>query len=205
MFTSTQRATTKKSGKQVVTSTVSPVDLNNEDEVKSMLYQWSVALGAMGQSVRVLFKSLEQLYCTSVWELFIGRTPVRKNEVRRSTKLASSLLISRFPHFCLNKSSNRIQFSFTARCEMVWTTNSFPKDDSRARASSTHVALYRTDTFSCRLSKSTHIDVSLSATIVSRCQEREQWSLPFSLDPFLITTDERERIEERKNVYPSSK
>jgi hypothetical protein len=58
----------KKSGKKSTTSTVSTVDLNNSDDVKLMLYQWSIAVDSMGQTARVMVKSLEQLYCASVWE-----------------------------------------------------------------------------------------------------------------------------------------
>ncbi|CAF1163337.1 unnamed protein product [Adineta steineri] len=58
----------KKSRKNLSTSTVPTVDLNNNEEVKIMLYQWSIAIDSIGQTVRVILKSLEQLYCTSVWE-----------------------------------------------------------------------------------------------------------------------------------------
>jgi hypothetical protein len=58
----------KKSGKKSTTSTVSTVDLNNSDDVKLMLYKWSIAVDSMGQTARVMVKSLEQLYCASVWE-----------------------------------------------------------------------------------------------------------------------------------------
>ncbi len=56
---------TKKSGKK---SPVTTVDLNNSDDVKLMLYQWSIAVDSMGQTARIMLKSLEQLYCASVWQ-----------------------------------------------------------------------------------------------------------------------------------------
>lgn len=34
-----------------------------EEDLTSMLYQWSVAFNAMGQTTHIVLKSLEQLYC----------------------------------------------------------------------------------------------------------------------------------------------
>ena len=63
--TNTKGKGTKKSGKK---SPVTTVDLNNNDDVKLMLYQWSIAVDSMGQTARIMLKSLEQLYCASVWQ-----------------------------------------------------------------------------------------------------------------------------------------
>ena len=61
----TKRPTTKKPGKKSETSTIEPVDLNNSDEIKLMLYQWSIAVDSMGQTSRIILKSLEHLYCAA--------------------------------------------------------------------------------------------------------------------------------------------
>ncbi|CAF1084221.1 unnamed protein product [Adineta ricciae] len=63
--TDAKRKIPKKSGKNPTASSVSAVDLSNSDEVKMMLYQWSIAVDSMGQTARVMLKSLEQLYCGS--------------------------------------------------------------------------------------------------------------------------------------------
>ncbi|CAF4313767.1 unnamed protein product, partial [Rotaria sordida] len=60
--------TTKVSEKKSSTSTVATVDLNHSNDVKLMLYQWSIAVDSMGQTVRIILKSLEKLYCASLWE-----------------------------------------------------------------------------------------------------------------------------------------
>ncbi|UJR13783.1 hypothetical protein I4U23_000793 [Adineta vaga] len=66
--TDAKRKVPKKSRKTPTTSPVSTVDLNNNEEVKLMLYQWSIAVDSIGQTARVMLKSLEQLYCASTWE-----------------------------------------------------------------------------------------------------------------------------------------
>jgi hypothetical protein len=68
LTSNTKKITTKKPGKKSATSTIAPVDLNNSDDVKLMLYQWSIAVDSMGQTARIILKSLEQLYCAAVWE-----------------------------------------------------------------------------------------------------------------------------------------
>ncbi|CAF1602885.1 unnamed protein product [Rotaria sordida] len=64
----TTTTTTKVSEKKSSTSTVATVDLNHSNDVKLMLYQWSIAVDSMGQTVRIILKSLEKLYCASLWE-----------------------------------------------------------------------------------------------------------------------------------------
>ncbi|CAF3007497.1 unnamed protein product [Rotaria sp. Silwood2] len=66
--TTTKRTTTKASEKKSSTSTIATVDLNDSDDVKLMLYQWSIAVDSMGQTARIILKSLEKLYCASLWE-----------------------------------------------------------------------------------------------------------------------------------------
>jgi hypothetical protein len=39
-----------------------------DDDVRLLLYQFSIAIDSMGQTARIILKALEQLYCTSVWE-----------------------------------------------------------------------------------------------------------------------------------------
>ncbi|CAF1367325.1 unnamed protein product [Rotaria sp. Silwood1] len=64
----TKQTTMKVSEKKSTTSTIATVDLNDSNDVKLMLYQWSIALDSMGQTVRIILKSLERLYCASLWE-----------------------------------------------------------------------------------------------------------------------------------------
>lgn len=61
--TTKRTTTTKKPAKNLPTSTIEPVDLNNNDEVKLMLYQWSIGVDSMSQTTRIILKSLENLYC----------------------------------------------------------------------------------------------------------------------------------------------
>jgi len=58
--------TKKKKIKKKLTiksETIEPVE-----DVKLMLYQWSIAVDSMAQTTRVIFKSLDQLYCVGLSE-----------------------------------------------------------------------------------------------------------------------------------------
>ncbi|CAF5145835.1 unnamed protein product, partial [Rotaria magnacalcarata] len=68
MTTSKQQTSMAMSDKKSLPPVVTIVDLNDSDDVKLMLYQWSIAIDSMGQTVRIILKSLEKLYCTSSWE-----------------------------------------------------------------------------------------------------------------------------------------
>ncbi|CAF3306363.1 unnamed protein product [Rotaria socialis] len=68
MTTSKQPTSMATSDKKSLPPVVTIVDLNDSDDVKLMLYQWSIAIDSMGQTVRIILKSLEKLYCTSSWE-----------------------------------------------------------------------------------------------------------------------------------------
>ncbi len=63
------KKTGKKSSKNdLSTTTVATLEQTTYDDVKLFLYQCSIAIDSIGQTARVMFKALEQLYCTSVWE-----------------------------------------------------------------------------------------------------------------------------------------
>jgi len=47
----------------IKSETIEPVE-----DVKLMLYQWSIAVDSMAQTTRVIFKSLDQLYCVGLSE-----------------------------------------------------------------------------------------------------------------------------------------
>lgn len=56
---------------QFPTTTIKPLSSTNvtaQNDVKLLLYQCSIAIDSFGQTARMILKSLEQLYCTSVWE-----------------------------------------------------------------------------------------------------------------------------------------
>lgn len=67
-MTSTNQTLAKTPKKKPLASNVATVDLNDSNEVKLMLYHWSIAIDSMGQTARVMLKSLLKLYCTSSWD-----------------------------------------------------------------------------------------------------------------------------------------
>lgn len=58
----------KKSSSTTTTTTMGTLTDKSDDDVKLLLYQYSITIDSMGQTARIILKALEQLYCTSVWE-----------------------------------------------------------------------------------------------------------------------------------------
>ncbi|CAF0905621.1 unnamed protein product [Adineta steineri] len=69
-FTTTIKPMTLEETEENVSTTtmINTEVITDDDDVKILLYQCSIAINSIGQTARVLLKALEQLYCTSVWE-----------------------------------------------------------------------------------------------------------------------------------------
>ncbi|CAF3411063.1 unnamed protein product [Rotaria socialis] len=61
----TMDETRRKSSPSVIITTS---DDENYDDVKLFFYQCAIAVDSMGQTMRIMFKAFEQLYCATIWD-----------------------------------------------------------------------------------------------------------------------------------------